>query len=580
MAFAADGHVIDGRYRLERWIARGGFGEVWQATDTVLCRPVAVKLLRADRAADPEVLARFRVEARRASGITHENIARIFDYNDAVGGQAPFLVTEFVDGQSLGELLAEGPLTAAATLDIVAQVAAGIAAAHAAGLVGLDIKPANVLLSADGAVKVTDFGIGQLTSDERAGQETGCVTHAYLAPERVLGEAGTPAADLYSLGVLAHECLRGEPPFTGTPIQVAVAHQVRDLPPLPATVPPAVAELILELTDRDPANRPESAAVVARRAAALRQQLVPPVPVPPPVPAAPPTPAKSPIPATFPPSVPATAGQALAHQTLVDHAFADRRFSGRGPAGRMSAGRMSAGRGPGDRGPGGQASAQRSRRRLALIPPAVVVVAVSALLLAGRLDHGSLPAQSAVQAGPATVRVNGAALVNKPVGFVDSRLRRLGLVVRNRWRRSARVPVGLVIAVRPAGRVPVGSLVTVLGSAAAGGAGRVTSSAPVGDRNHPHKGKHGPHPGPSGKPGDSPTPSSPPSPTSPSPTSSASPPPTPTVSPSPSGAPSPAPTPSQSPTSDPTPSGAPGGTGAPSPTASPPPSSGPAKPTD
>lgn len=478
----ADGRVLDDRYRLDRWVASGGFGEVWQATDLVLGRPVAVKVLRPDRAANPQVMARFRVEARRASSVTHQNVARIFDYNDEAAGQPPFLVMEFVEGQSLADLLADGPLAVPTTLAIVAEVAAGIDAAHQAGLFHLDVKPANVLLSADGAVKVTDFGIGT-ASTEHASEGIGCLTPAYLAPECVIGERGTPTADLYSLGVLAHECLSGKPPFTGTPLQVAVAHQVSDPPPLPAAIPAAVAALIMELTDKDPEGRPGSAAEVAKRASALRKHFAP--------------------------------------HTPVGHSVA--------PA----AARL----------PQARALARRPWRvRFLIVPVAAVAVAVSALLLAGRAGEGNLPARNAIPAGRATVRVDGAAFKNLPVSVADWRLRRMGFLVRIRWRRSAGVPAGLVIAVRPTGQLPLGSLVTVLGSGPPEGSGRITLGRPA--RNRHRKGKHGPHHGPTGKPSHSPKASS-----------SASPHPTPTASPSPTGTPSP--TPSQSPTSSPMPSGSP-----------------------
>ena len=157
---------------------------------------------------------------------------------------------------------------------------------------------------------------------------------------------------------------------------------------------------------------------------------------------------------------------------------------------------------PADRGP----ARRSSRGRFVLIPVAAVVVAASALLLAGRLDRGSLPAQNAVQAGHATAQVDGAAFRNRPVSVADRRLRRIGFAVRTRWRQSATVPVGLVIAVSPTGRLPLGSTVTVIGSRPAGGSGRLS---PV--RRHRHKGKHVPPGGPTSKAG-SPKASSPPSP--------------------------------------------------------------------
>ncbi len=465
MAIAAAGWVLDGRYRLEHLVESSGFGEVWRATDVVLGRPVAVKMLPADRAADPEALARFRVDARRASSVVHENIARIFDYNDAAAGQPPFLVSELVDGQSVPDLLAAGPLAVPAALSVVAQVAAGIAAAHEAGLSHLDLRSANVLLSSDdGTVKVTDLGVGT-------------------------GERGTSAVDLYALGVLAHECLSGEPSVTGTPA------------PLPAATPLPVAALIRELTDNDLASRPESAAAVARRAAALREQFAPPVTRPiPVVPATPPPPQAVPVPVSS-------------------------AWGGKVPAGQVPARRS-------------------SRGRLVLIPVAAVAVVVSAVLLAGRFDRDGLPAENAIHAGRSTAWVDGAAFRNVQVSVADRRLRRLGFAVRTRWRPSATVPAGEVIEVSPASRLPLGSIVTVLGSRPAGASGRVKPGHPA--RNHRHQGRPAHHGGPTTRPGHSPK--------------AGSPSPGPTVSPSPRPTGTPSPAPSQSPPGNPAPSGSPGGT--------------------
>jgi serine/threonine protein kinase len=151
--------LLPSRYQLTELVAAGGFGEVWRATDLALGRPVAVKLLHAGFARHPETLARFRAEARHSGALSHENIARVYDYGEPPEAQAPYLVMELVDGPSLAGVLAAGPLAPARVAGIVAQTAAGLDAAHRAGLVHRDIKPGNLLISPDGRVKITDFGI-------------------------------------------------------------------------------------------------------------------------------------------------------------------------------------------------------------------------------------------------------------------------------------------------------------------------------------------------------------------------------------------------------------------------------------
>ena len=263
-----------GRYRLGYRIAAGGAGEVWRAVDTALERPVAVKLLRAEFAGHPETLARFRAEALRAGSLSHPGIAHVYDYGDADPPHPPFLVMEVVDGPSLAGVLAGGPLDAARTMDVVAQTAAGLAAAHAAGVVHRDIKPANLLLGPDGQLKITDFGIAHAAGSApltRTGTLVG--TPGYLAPERAAGRPAIPASDLYSLGIVAYECLTGSVPFGGTPLEVAAAHRERPLPPLPRHVPHPVAALVADLTGKDPGERPASADVAAERAGQLRDAL-------------------------------------------------------------------------------------------------------------------------------------------------------------------------------------------------------------------------------------------------------------------------------------------------------------------
>ena len=266
--------VLAGRYRLEERIAAGGAGEVWRGRDKVLARAVAVKLLRPEYAEHPETLARFRAEARHAAGVSHPGIAQVYDYGE---DRQPFLVMELVEGPSLAAvLLARGPLDASTVMDLAAQTATALGAAHAAGLVHRDIKPGNLLLDPGGRVKITDFGIAHAAGSApltRTGTLIG--TPAYLAPERVAGKPATPASDLYSLGIVCYECLTGGPPFTGTPVEVALAHQHGQPPALPPQVPAEVAALVTSLTAKDPQARPATAADAAGWAARVRDALAP-----------------------------------------------------------------------------------------------------------------------------------------------------------------------------------------------------------------------------------------------------------------------------------------------------------------
>jgi serine/threonine-protein kinase len=265
--------LLGGRYELNEPIGTGGFSEVWRATDTVLSRPVAIKLLHGSYAHQAEARARFQAEARHAGALSHKNIARIYDYAEPADGP-PYLVMELVDGPSLASLLRTGPLDAARTMDVIAQAADGLQAAHDAGLIHRDIKPANLLLAPAGTVKITDFGIAHAVGSAPV-TATGTLigTPGYMAPERVAGAQAIPASDLYALGVVAYECLTGAPPFSGVPLEVALAHRERPLPALPPSVPVDVAAFVMLLTAKDAAWRPGSAAEVARRAAALRDCL-------------------------------------------------------------------------------------------------------------------------------------------------------------------------------------------------------------------------------------------------------------------------------------------------------------------
>ena len=277
-------HLLDGRYRLSGRIAVGGMGEVWRGTDELLDRPVAVKLLSAAHAADEAFRARFRAEARYAASLSHPNIAQVFDYGETSSDEeAPadlpsggaYLVMELVPGEPLSALIArQERLPAADTLRIVSQAADALAAAHEAGIVHRDIKPGNLLVTANGTTKITDFGIARAMWAAQASHltQTGMVmgTASYVSPEQATGGTITSASDIYSLGVVAYECLTGTPPFTAeTPVAIAVAHMHRPVPSLPDDVPAPVAELVTNMLAKQPEERPQSARWVADRARQL-----------------------------------------------------------------------------------------------------------------------------------------------------------------------------------------------------------------------------------------------------------------------------------------------------------------------
>ena len=249
--------LILGRYQLQDLIAAGGMGEVWRAVDIVLERPVAIKRLRADSARQAEAVARFRREARQAGSVCHPAVASVYDFADAGPSHPPYLVMELVDGPSLAAVLSAGPLDPARAMDVIAQAAAGLHAAHLAGVVHRDVKPANLLFDRHGRVKVTDFGIAHTVGSALVpGTDMIVGTPAYLAPERAAGTPAAPACDVYSLGIVAYECLTGRPPFTGIPLAVLRAHRDLPLPPLPGTVPAEVAALVAELHGQGPGQPP------------------------------------------------------------------------------------------------------------------------------------------------------------------------------------------------------------------------------------------------------------------------------------------------------------------------------------
>ena len=266
--------LLNGRYRLADQLAAGGMGEVWKASDELLGRQVAVKVLQHQYAGDPTFRARFRAEAQYTARLTHPGIAQVYDYGEQ--DDISFLVMELVPGEPLSAILARHRrLTSDVTLDIVGQAARALQSAHSVGLMHRDIKPGNLLVTPDGVVKLTDFGIARAAEAVTLTQ-TGMVmgTAHYVSPEQAAGKPLTPATDIYSLGVVAYECLAGGPPFTAeTVVTVALKHVREFPPPLPPDVPEPVQELVALALEKDPAARPRSADELADRAHVVRETL-------------------------------------------------------------------------------------------------------------------------------------------------------------------------------------------------------------------------------------------------------------------------------------------------------------------
>lgn len=256
---------IAGRYRVTSPIGRGGMGEVWKGTDLRLNRPVAIKLVAAPD--DRDVRRRFHREARITARLSHPGVPTVYDFGQ---DEDLFLIMEALPGDSVGKLLDEhGPLPPAWAAFIVAQACAVLAAAHTAGLIHRDVKPENLMLAPDGAVKVIDFGVATSTGDDfsritQTGQIPG--TAHYMAPELLRGADASRLSDLYAVGCLLYELLAGTRPFESRHILDEITRsQSEPPPPLPGDVPPDLAALINDLLAKSPESRPKDALTVHTR---------------------------------------------------------------------------------------------------------------------------------------------------------------------------------------------------------------------------------------------------------------------------------------------------------------------------
>src|SRR3954471_9858253 len=277
------GVTLSARYRLQRLIATGGMGQVWEALDARLGRQVAIKVLKAEFSSDPEFVERFRAEARIVAMLNHPGIASVYDYGETEleDARTAYLVMEMVTGEPLNSVLKRtGRLSLRHALDMLEQTGRALQVAHTAGLVHRDVKPGNILITPTGQVKLTDFGIAKAV-DAAPVTQTGMVmgTAQYIAPEQALGHDATAASDVYALGVVGYESVSGKRPFTGDgALTVAMKHIKETPPPLPADLPPNVRELIEITLVKNPGMRYRSGGPFADAVAAVRSGRRPPRP--------------------------------------------------------------------------------------------------------------------------------------------------------------------------------------------------------------------------------------------------------------------------------------------------------------
>jgi serine/threonine-protein kinase len=270
-----EGQLVHRRYRLDKRLAQGGMGEVWKAYDLELGRVVAIKALRGDLAVDRNRLQRLRAEAHNSANLAHPNIAALFEYyeNDGIG----FLVMEYVPSKSLAQIYKEeATLPPAKLLPILIQTARGLYVAHSHGVIHRDVKPANIMVSDSGEVKITDFGVSYSTNQAQITQDGMVVgTAQYISPEQAQGEQASARSDIYSLGIVAYEGIAGHRPFTGaTAVDIAAAQVNDPVPPLPDSTDPTLARFVMSMLEKDPDKRPQNALEVSRELSRIEREIL------------------------------------------------------------------------------------------------------------------------------------------------------------------------------------------------------------------------------------------------------------------------------------------------------------------
>ncbi len=273
------GFVLEGRYELVKLIATGGMGQVWRGLDRELDREVAVKVLRQEYAGDEGFLKRFRAEARHTAALSHDAIAGLYDYGE-LDGRA-YIVMELCPGRPLSDIIEENPggLPEDRVISLLIELARALDAAHAKGVVHRDVKPENLLVDDKNGwgLKITDFGIARSNEQARL-TKTGLVmgTAQYLSPEQAMGKQATSLSDIYALGIVAYEMLVGHRPFTGSSqVEIAMAQVKKQPPELPAAINEDLRRLVMMTLAKAPANRPRSAAAVARILEAIQRGVQP-----------------------------------------------------------------------------------------------------------------------------------------------------------------------------------------------------------------------------------------------------------------------------------------------------------------
>jgi serine/threonine protein kinase len=254
-----DAGALAERYTLEELIGRGGMADVYRATDQVLEREVAVKILRGQTVSDADRV-RFLEEAQMVAALDHTGLVTVLDAG--VADDLPYLVMDLVDGTSLATFCRGKPIAGHRVAFVGAELAAVLSYVHEHGIVHRDVKPSNILVGRDGGIRLADFGIARVTADPVGHTVSGTTTGtaAYIAPEQVRGQPETTASDVYSLGLVLLEALTGTRAYTGGPIEAALA-RLDAAPLIPASLPTGWPALLTQMTDSDPTDRPGTAEI-------------------------------------------------------------------------------------------------------------------------------------------------------------------------------------------------------------------------------------------------------------------------------------------------------------------------------